>query len=157
MKRRLYFLFPDTGHARASAAELESSAIPASRMHLVAGEEDALRFQRADRIARIVWRANLGLFALATLALAVLIWQGSYGWALLPLLVMLLSFFAGERFTHLPDVELGEFRDALHHGEVLLMVDVPRERVAEIEHRVTGKHPEAVCGGVGWYTDLLPH
>jgi len=42
------------------------------------------------------------------------------------------------------------------HGEVVLMVDVPRERVHEIEHRVSPWHREAGLGGVGW-TVGSPH
>jgi hypothetical protein len=52
-------------------------------------------------------------------------------------------------------VHLGEFRDALAHGEVLLMVDVPRGRVSEVEDRVHRHHPEATVGGVGWSADML--
>lgn len=157
MERRLYFLFPDRDQARATLADLESAGLKSHQLYLVESPEDTRDFQREERIARLAWRLNLGLFALAGLALLVLLWQGHLLWSLLPLALMLASFLLGERFTHLPDVQMEEFRDALHHGEVLLMVDVPRERVAEIEHRVSGRHPEAVPGGTRWHTDLLPH
>ena len=157
MERRLYFLFPDRERARATLADLESAGLERHQMHLVASPEDARDFQREERIARLAWRINLGLFAVAGLALLILLWQGQLLWALLPLALMLTSFLLGERFTHLPDVQMEEFRDALHHGEVLLLVDVPRDRVAEVEHRVSGRHPEAVPGGSRWHTDLLPH
>ena len=157
MDRRLYFLFPDPARARATLADLDSSGLESHQMHLVVSLEEARAFDREERIARLAWQANLALFALATLALLFMLWQGALLWALPPLLVMLASFLAGERFTHLPDVQMAEFRDALRHGETLLMVDVPRERVTEIEHRVTGRHPEAVAVGTRWHTDLLPH
>ena len=51
---------------------------------------------------------------------------------------------------HVPDVHLTEFTDALSHGEILLMVDVPASRVAEIEDFVHHRYPEAVVGGVSW-------
>ena len=157
MERRLYFLFPDREQASATLADLESAGLKGHQLHLVESPEDTRDFQREERIARLAWRLNLGFFALAGLALLILLWQGQLLWSLLPLALMVASFLLGERFTHLPDVQMEEFRDALHHGEVLLMVDVPRERVAEIEHRVSGRHPEAVPGGTRWHTDLLPH
>ena len=37
--------------------------------------------------------------------------------------------------------------DALSHGEILLMIDIPSNRVLEIENFVHHKYPEAVVGG----------
>jgi len=54
-----------------------------------------------------------------------------------------------------PDTHLDEFRGALSHSEVLLMVDVPRQRVAEIEEIVRQQHPEATLGGAGWTIEAL--
>lgn len=62
------------------------------------------------------------------------------------------TFLGGRYFTHIPDTHLNEFRDALAHGEILLMIDVPGTRVAEIEDRVHKHRPEAAIGGVGWST-----
>ena len=62
-----------------------------------------------------------------------------------------LFFFVGEQFAvKNPDVQLTEFTNALSHGEMLLMVDVPRHPVANIEDHVHHRHPEASVGGVGW-------
>ena len=47
---------------------------------------------------------------------------------------------------------LDEFRDAMAHGEILLMVDVPEQQVADIENLVHHHHPEATVGGVSWGT-----
>jgi hypothetical protein len=52
-------------------------------------------------------------------------------------------------------VYLTEFTDALSHGEVLLMIDVPAKRVAEIEDFVHHRYPEACVGGVGWSMGVL--
>ena len=38
------------------------------------------------------------------------------------------------------------------HGEILLMVDVTEERVADVENLVHHHHPEAAVGGVSWGT-----
>ena len=36
------------------------------------------------------------------------------------------------------------------HGEEILLVDVPRTHVHEIEQLVSRRHPETGVGGVGW-------
>jgi outer membrane protein TolC len=41
-----------------------------------------------------------------------------------------------------------QFEEALEKGEFLMMVDVPRDRVEEIEALVRKHHPDAECGGV---------
>jgi hypothetical protein len=76
---------------------------------------------------------------------------------LLPVGIMLVAFLAGLGFTsRVPNVHLGEFRDALRHAEILLMVDVPVQQVARVEDRVHRRHPEAAVGGVGWSLADLP-
>ena len=65
-----------------------------------------------------------------------------------PIVIMAANFLIGARFAHLPNTHLDEFRDALAHGETLLMVDVVEDRVAELEKRVHQHHPEATVGGV---------
>jgi hypothetical protein len=142
MKRRLYFLFPDVEKARRVVEDLTRAGIDQMHMHALAKEGVALpglpgatSLQRADwgrRIERMLWGGNLTVFA------------------------MLATFAAGATFApKVPNVHLEEFRDALAHGEVLLMVDVPRARVAEVEEQVHRHHPEATVGGVGWAADAL--
>jgi len=167
MKRRLYFLLPDTGHTRTVVDELEASGIERRHMHVVAAEgidleglPAATRTQREDLGARLetyLWDGNLALFFVALLALGVLaLMQVSWYWLLLPLAVMLATFLSGLEFTsRIPNVHLSEFADALHHREILLLVDVPVGQVARVEERVQRHHPEAVAGGVGWHSDAL--
>ncbi len=54
------------------------------------------------------------------------------------------------RTGRIPDVHLDEFRGTLSHGEILLMVDVPKAKVFEVEETVERHHPEAVPGGTRW-------
>jgi len=167
MKRRLYFLLPDTGHTRTVVDELETGGVERRHMHVMAapdvdleGLPAATRNQRKDlgaRLETLLWDGNLVLFFIALLTLIVLaILQVSWYWLLLPVAVMLTTFFSGVEFTrHIPNVHLSEFADAIHHREILLMVDVPVGQVARVEDLVRRHHPEAVAGGVGWYTDAL--
>ena len=165
MLRRLFFLFPDTDHAQCVVDELMDRDIPERRMHAIARGVDlgslprASERQKSDtkfRLEWFIWNTNLTLFFVALFVLIASLALASVLWAALSLLVMLLTFIAGERFAvKVPDVHLSEFTDALAHGEVLLMVDVPAHRVAEIEGYVHHHHPEAAVGGVSWTIDAF--
>ena len=43
--------------------------------------------------------------------------------------------------------QIEQFAEAIEKGEFLMMVDVPRDRVEEIEQLVKKHHPEAECEG----------
>jgi hypothetical protein len=160
MLRRLFFLFPDTEHAQRVVDELVTKGIRTRHIHAIAKDVDlgnlpeATERQKGDvkfRLEWFIWNTNLVLFAAAVFALVTALVAGSVAWALVSVLIMALTFFAGEQFAvKIPDVQLTEFTDALSHGEVLLMVDVPRHQVADIEDHVHHRHPEASVGGVGW-------
>jgi len=160
MLRRLYFLFPDPSKATVVIAELSRHGIDRRRMHVLSRSNSDLGNlppvgvhqgrDRARRLETLLWDGNLALFFLALALLLVALYLG---WPLIAVVMaaaMAVTFLLGLRATWLPDVHLDEFRDALSHGEVLLMVDVPKGRVAEIEDRVHRRHPEAAVGGVGW-------
>ena len=165
MLRRLFFLFPDTEHAQRVVDELVEMDVRKRHIHAIATGGDlgdlpeASERQKKDikfRLEWFIWNTNLMLFAVALFALVASVIAGSVAWSVVALLVMVLTFVAGEQFAvHVPDVHLTEFTDALSHGEVLLMVDVPRHRVAEIENHIHHRHPEAGVGGVGWTMDAL--
>ena len=160
MLRRLFFLFPDTEHAQSVVDELVDRGINKRYIHAIARGVDleslpeATERQKTDtafRLERFIWSANLMLFLVALIAFISSLMSGQYLWTAITLLIMLLTFIAGEQFVvRVPDVHLTEFTDALSHGEVLLMIDVPGHRVTEIEDFVHHRHPEACVGGVGW-------
>jgi hypothetical protein len=167
MKRRLYFLLPDTVHTRAVVNDLKVFGISNDAIHTLARAgvdlsalPVATRKQRIDsgaRLETILWDGNLAIFFIALVALITMAYTGlTWSWLLLPAAVMLVTFVAGVVFTsQVPNVHLSEFRDAMRHGELLLMVDVPVWRVERVEALVHKHHPEAVVGGVGWHIDAL--
>ena len=168
MKRRLYFLLPDVVHTRSVVEELEEAGIQRQHIHVIAAQDIDLEGLPAvpqdhgndpgARLESVFWNGNLTLFFLALLGLFVLaLLQVSVLWLLIPVAVMLVSLISGVEFaSHIPNVHLSEFADALHHQEILLMVDVPRGEVARIEEFIHRHHPEAVPSGVGWHIDALP-
>jgi hypothetical protein len=50
----------------------------------------------------------------------------------------------------LPNVRSGNFAHALNHSELLLVVDVPGQRVPQTHQRVDHQHPQASPGDAGW-------
>lgn len=164
--RRLYFLFPDAGHARGVTRELVQTGVDEQHIHAVARDGVDLaslpqatvrqRQDAAGRIEAVAWNTNLALFAAATLALLAALFLTSVWLAVGALVVMAATFLGGAWFAlRVPDVHLDEFREAIAHGEIVLMVDVPQKRVAEIEDLVHRRHPEANVGGVGWSIEGL--
>jgi hypothetical protein len=162
----LYFLLPDRAHALSVVNELAGNGIDLEQMHALAGKQvaltglpeatDAQRRDVAHRVEDLLWGGNLVVFGLALgTLLTVMAVNCLTGWLLLPTGIMLASFVAGLHFSRLPNVHLDEFRDALSHGEILLMVDVPENRVDDVENRIRQHHPEAAAGGVGWGAGAL--
>ncbi|RMG30325.1 MAG: hypothetical protein D6721_04080 [Gammaproteobacteria bacterium] len=166
MIRRLYVLFPDRAHALAACRTLETLGVPRRRMHALAREGVALdglpaatAAQREDRLTRVeqgLWYGNLVLFFLVLGVTVLMALQGHWIATLVGVLLMLASYLAGEWFaTRVIGVHAREFADALRHGEILLLVDVPVHRLREVEHQLHRRHPEAVIGGSGWAIEAL--
>lgn len=160
MLRRLYFLFPDEIHAQRVVNQLLNLNIPIQRMHAIAPNVELLTLPKASKnqkndvaykMQRLLWNANLSLFTIALLALIVTLAIGTLYWSVFSLIVMIITFFAGQELvTHKSDTNLTKFTNALAHGEVLLMIDTPIYRVAEIEKLIHQQHPEATLGGTSW-------
>lgn len=165
MNRRLYLLFPDEMHARQLIDTLPDAGIPARQIHALTREGQALRSlppatprQRGDagyRLERNLWGANLAVFGVALIGAFGALLAGSPGWLTVAVIIMAATFIGGLLFTYVPNVHLNDLRDALAHGEVLVMIDVPKGKVHEAEEQVRRHHPEAVIGGVGWTVGAL--
>ena len=161
MKRRLYYLFPDTDHGQELQRELSSLPISDLSVHAVVhypkewqGGGDVHSLNEPDRdffLEWFLWRVNLVIFFLALLVLVAMLVSLPSWYLLVPIGVMMLSFAIGLVFSlKIPNVHQGEFRGAVSHGEVLMMVDVPSGAVSKVDHHIHRLHPEAVTGGVGW-------
>lgn len=164
VNQRLFFLFPDREHALTAVNELVEKGFDTRHMHALAGRGSSVEglprcnaHQEDDYAARLEfwgWRLNLALFFLSAVALLLMIVLQAGLWMVLPLFVMVASFLLGERFTHLPNTHLEEFRAALSHGEVLLMVDTPQQRAVDVEQQMH-HHPEVISGGASWNLPAL--
>ena len=166
MKRRLYFLFSDAGQARKALADLDGLGVDADHIHVLArpgadlsGLPPATDRQRRDilkYLEKTLWGGNLVLFGMAFAALVLAVTFGSVIGTVLAAAVMIVSFVGGALFAlRLPTTHLDEFQDALRHGELLLMVDVSRDCVEDVEELMRRRHPEAVTGGSVWTPDAF--
>ena len=163
MHRRLYFLFPDKEHTRCVVDELAREGISVSNMHTLGARGTALdglpassprqANDAAEHLENFFWNANLLSFVVAFGIFTILAFTtGRNLWLLAPVVIMAANFLIGIRFVRLPNAHLNEFKDALAHGEILLMVDVSEDRVAAVEKLIHHHHPEATVGGVSWGT-----
>lgn len=160
--KRLYFLVPSTATARKIVDELLLARIEERRIHIVAKEGVPLGhlpeaglpektdffpgLQRgviaggitgilAGLVAVTFPPAGLTLGGGALLAIA-LAGSGFGAW------------FAGMIGTDVANSRHNRFRDALEKGELLMLVDVPRDRVDEIQAVVKKHHRSAEIEGV---------
>ncbi len=164
--RRLHMLFPKKRQAASAVQELHQMGLSTRQMHTIAragidlsGLPEATVRQRSDTTALIeqwLWNANLALFFIAFLSASAAMLAGLPYWVLAGLMVMLLSFVAGNYFTsHVPHVHMTDYQNAIGNGEVLLLVDIPLWRVHGIESRIRTTHPEMELGGVSWTVELM--
>jgi hypothetical protein len=167
MKRRLYFLFPNEAHTQQAIDTLQRDlAVKPSQIHVVADYETrTLRHPHTrlldDKEARFesrLWSGNLALFFIALAIFLAALGTGMPMTAAAAVVVMFATFIAGLMFaTRLPHAHISQFREALSHREILLILDLPQQRVQEVEHYVHHHYPDAVTGGVGWHSGLMGH
>jgi hypothetical protein len=166
MIRRLYFLFPSPAKTLEAVEELIQSGVNKTHMHALAREGVNLaglppctaqqRHKLRELIARLFWDTELSVFFFALAGLVFALIQGYVIAALVALLVMAATFLSGAFYAvRIPDNTLVEFSGALAHGEVLLMVDVPKQKVAGIEDIIHRHHPAAIAGGSSWTIDAM--
>ena len=165
MIRRIFFLFPGRGHAEEALHELEALGVERSCIHAVArpgidlGElPRANEAQAEDRVHRLemkAWIANQFIFWIAFAAALAAAFYGAGGWVAAMVAVMITTFVLGLLDTRLPTARIGQMNGAMNHGEILMMVDQPAERVREVERLIHRRHPEASLGGVGWTIEAL--
>lgn len=167
IKRRLYFLLPDSEHTKVVVNDLLNADIDKRQIHAIAGhgvdpdrlpvETKRLSPDNGARIESILWSGSLVLFFIALISFIVLLMSQTGGyWWLIPVSIMMLTFVAGRVFvTRIPNVHLAEFQDAMRHHEILLIIDLPYRQILEIEDLVHKLHPEAIVSGVGWSPGTL--
>lgn len=163
MRRRLYGLLPDLASARRAMDGLLLARIAEPHIHFVAREgADMTGLHEANvlQTSDVVRAAEIGLVlggavgAVLGLAAAVSfpIVGDSPQWGMAGVLSVLGAGFGAWASSMIgisaPSHRLRRFREAIEGGQILLMVDVPRSRIKEIEARLQAQHPEARLEGM---------
>ena len=162
MERRLYFLIPDRIHAIAVVDDLVRNGIDIDHMHAIGDRHTRMdglpgapgRGSRAKTspLRRLIWNANTISFAVAAVATVLApVFLGLSWWLLTPVALMCVNFLTGLYLNNASNKELNVFRDAVAHGEILLIVNVPEPRATEVEAEIHRQHPEATSSASpGW-------
>lgn len=162
MRRRLYFLLPGTARARQVVDELLLARIDEHHIHVIAKDGIPLGdlpqagvLQRSDLIHGIGVGLGVGgatgiLTGLVAIAFPP---EGITlgGWTLLVTALagaLIGAWVAGMIGTDIPNSQLRAFAAAVEKGQVLMMVDVPREKVELVTRMIKLHHPEADMQGV---------
>jgi hypothetical protein len=66
------------------------------------------------------------------------------------------AWISGMIGMDVPNSQIEKFEDAIEKGEVLMMIDIPKERVEEIEALVQQHHPDADMGGTEPHIPAFP-
>lgn len=163
--RRLYLLFPSIDKAQRAVESLQDMGVKYENIHAVTkdcqdvpGLPTARRIDKRDYHSLEIWVLNINLvfFVLLLGVTFVSIFTLSPVWFGVGLLGSVVTGALALKAAKIPNAHLDEFRDALSHYEILLMVDVNKQRVAEIEREMELRHPEMRIGGVGWSLQALP-
>lgn len=162
MRRRLYFLLPNVARARQVVDELLLARIDDHHIHVMAKEGTALGglpeanlLQRSDFIHGIEIGLSVGgaTGILAGLVAIAFPPEGIElgGWTLLVTALagaVIGAWVAGMIGTDIPNSQLKAFEAAVAGGQVLMLVDVPKDKVENVTNMIRKHHPEADMHGV---------
>ena len=160
MKRRLYFVLPDLSSAKQIVNDLLLARIEDRNMHFHAkdgvsleGLHQANLLQTSD----IVHGAESGLVVggVAGVMAGIAVMMFPPTGVSMQLVTILITAILGSVFgvwvssmiaSSVPNSRLREFEQDIEAGKILLMVDIPSMRVAEIRELFAKRHPEAIGG-----------
>jgi len=159
--RRIYFLLPNVEVARNVVDELLLSRIDEHHIHVIAKEgtpmEDLPEASLAQK-SDVVPALERGIAVGGATGILVGVVAVTFPPAGLTLGggALLAIALAGSGFgafmstmigVSVPNSRLKQFEDAVNKGEILMLVDVPKARVDEIEDMVKQHHPDADIEG----------
>ncbi|MFZ2406659.1 MAG: DUF1269 domain-containing protein [Methylobacter sp.] len=158
--RRIYFLAPNIAITHKIVDELRSEGIEENHIHILAKRDTPLEGLpeagvsiKTDFLPAIERGVALGG---STGLLAGLVGLRFAGFAIAggPLLGIIIagatigSLMGGLAGMNSGNSRLKQFEEAIEQGELLVLVDVPRERIEAIRKLVTRHHPEAEFEGI---------
>jgi uncharacterized membrane protein len=162
MRRRLYFILPDSKMAEKIEHELLLSKIDESHIHFHSTMEANLGelpkanlFQKTDLIHGMgvglvvggLTGAAVGFIVSSLPELGIALGQAPIlGLAILG--AVFGTWVSGMIAVSCPNSRLKSFQKSIDKGHILLMIDVPKERVSEINEMIRNHHPEVDEKGI---------
>jgi hypothetical protein len=162
MKRRICWLIPDLASARRAMHDLQQAGVDLAHMHFAGAEGtdmSGLHTANVWQSSDLIHAAKLGLvvggvFGFAAGTLSTLLFpiavEGPQ-WEVPGILAVLGGLIGAWSASmvgiSIPSAWLRRYEGALEEGRILLMVDLPRERVQEIEALLRATHPELWFAG----------
>lgn len=163
MKHRLYFLLPTVESAKDVVAELLLAHVPEKDIHIVAKDHHLLQqnelpeatlMQKRDIVPALERGVAMGgATGLVAGILAVTIPGAGLalgGGAILATTVAGAGFGAAVApmiGISAPNSQLDQFERAIEDGQLLMLVDVPKERERDVQHLISKHHPEVQVRG----------
>jgi hypothetical protein len=158
--RRIYFLVPNIDIAKKVVDDLLLARIGERHIHVLAKRDtpmedlpEATFREKTDFIPALEQGVALGgLTGIVAGLIAIAVPGGPVLGGGAVLAIALAGSGVGGLMSSLIGLNIGDrriqqYQEALEKGEFLMMVDVPRQRVEEIEQIVKSHHPEAECEG----------
>lgn len=163
--RRIYFLVPNSETAKQIVAELLLSRVEERHIHVIAKAgipldelPEAGLLQKSDFWPSLEQGIAMGAATglLGGLVAMVLPTGLVLGGAAV-LAITLAGAGVGGLMSSMVGVDIGnrrieQYRDAVEKGDLLLIIDVPRDRVVDVEALIKRHHPNAECEGVDPHT-----
>jgi hypothetical protein len=158
MRRRVYWLLPHLASAQATMDDLLLAGVDLNQMHFMGREDGDMTGLNAASLLHtsdLIRSAEAGLVMGAAVggmlgAVAAGVFAGPDGWpqwSLIPILVLAGAVFDAWTSSMIgisvPNKGLERFAAPIAQGWILLILDVPVWRVAEIEESLRTLHPEA--------------
>jgi hypothetical protein len=159
--RRIYFLVPNLDVTRKIVDDLRSERVEDRNIHVLARRDtplddlpEASVLEKTDFLPALEQGVALGgatglLAGLVAVALPTGLVVG--GGAVLGVALAgagIGGWLSGMVGMNVGNRRVAQFQDEIERGKVMVMVDVPRDRVGEFEAIVRKHHPEAECEGV---------
>lgn len=170
MRRRLYFLLPQTKSAQVIHTELLLAKIEERHMHVIARSDidladlpEAGLLQKTDVMRGLQLGSILGALTGMILSYIAILLQlivvDLEVWSVTSLTLggALIGAFASTMVAlNMANTRLALFQPDIEKGRILFMVDVPFRRVDEITNLVRGHHPEADMRGIDPRIPVFP-
>jgi hypothetical protein len=170
MKRRLYYLLPDAGSARAIMDDLLLARIEERHLHFVAQPGtpmDGLHAANMLQTTDVVHGAQRGILIGTALGCVAgylfaryVVPDESWQVGIVLLATAFGGLFGGWTASlagaAIPNTRLAQFADDIARGRVLLIADVPERKVADVRALVERVHPEALGRGLDANVPAFP-